>query len=137
MQKEFSIGKLALAGAGVLVLLAGCASTKPFLGFIATTGYVDQRMQVQSEANQQSLDKIQTDLQTLQAEVSKFGDQTAQINQLMEELAKTKVQTQALEKLAASVGDRIAGLPRETLLQLAALIQQQLGTSKPAASSAK
>lgn len=137
MERSFNIGKFVLAAIGALVLLAGCASTKPFLGFIATTGYVQQKMQVQSEANQKSLDKIDADLQQLQAEVSKFKDQSAQIKQLMDELEKTMSQTKQLEGLAVAVQEKIASLPRDTLLQLAALIQQQLGSSKPSSSSAK
>lgn len=137
MTKGVSIGRFVLAGVGALVLLGGCASTKPFLGFIATTGYVDQKMQVQSEANQKSLDKIQGDLQAIQTELNKYQDQSVQIKKLMDELAATRSQTQKLEQLAASVSDKIAGLPRDTLLQLAALIQQQLGTSTPVSPAAK
>lgn len=137
MKTGFNIGRLSLAGVGALVLLVGCASTKPFLGFLATTGYVDQKMQVQAEANQKNLDRIQADLQTLQADVNKFQDQTAQIKQITDELAKTKSQTQQLEQLATTVKGQIASLPHDTLLQLAELIQQQLGKGTAPASPAK
>jgi septal ring factor EnvC (AmiA/AmiB activator) len=129
------VGILIVAG----VLLGGCASTKPFLGFLATTGYVDQKMQAQTAANQQSLDKIQSDLKSLQDDVNKFQDQTGQIKQITDEISKTRDQTQQLEKLASTVGDRIAGLPRETLLQLADMIQKDLAQTAAAgiSSSAK
>ncbi|HUX20112.1 MAG TPA: hypothetical protein VMW69_02660 [Spirochaetia bacterium] len=117
------------------MLLGGCASTKPFLGFLATTGYVDQKMQAQSTANQQSLDKIQADLKSLQDDINKFQDQTGQIKQIADEIAKTRDQTQQLEKLAATVGDRLAGLPRDTLLQLADMIQKDLAQSNAAATT--
>lgn len=126
MTKGVDLGKISVLAVGTLLVLAACASTKPFLGFIATTGYVDQKMQAQSEANRKSLETIQADLQTLRADVGRFQDQTDQIKQIMDEIDKTRSQTQQLEQLAASVGDRLAGLPRETLLQLADLIQKNL-----------
>ncbi len=126
MIKGVVLGKISVLAVGTLLALAACASTKPFLGFIATTGYVDQKMQAQSEANRKSLETIQADLQTLRADLGRFQDQTDQIKQIMDEIDKTRSQTQQLEQLAASVGDRLAGLPRETLLQLADLIQKNL-----------
>lgn len=137
MIKGARIGVVGGIAIGAIVLLAGCASTKPFLGFIATTGYVEQKMQVQSEANQKSLEKIQNDLESLQGDVNRFEDQTGQIKQIMDELAKTKSQTEQLEKLASSVGDRIASLPRETLLQLAELIQKSLENDRTGTGASK
>ena len=135
MRKGFLVSKIAGILIGAVVLLGGCASTKPFLGFLATTGYVDQKMQAQSTANQQSLDKIQADLKSLQDDINKFQDQTGQIKQIADEIAKTRDQTQQLEKLAATVGDRLAGLPRDTLLQLADMIQKDLAQSNAAATT--
>lgn len=134
MRKGFLLSKMGGVLIGAVILLAGCASTKPFLGFLATTGYVEQKMQAQSDANKQSLDKIQQDLNALQSDVNKFQDQTTQIKQITDEIAKTKDQTQQLEKLAASVGDRIASLPRQTLLELADMIQKNLAKDQNASS---
>ena len=137
MQKGRDLLKLLVLLCGSSVLLAACASTKPFLGFLATTGYVDQKMQTQSEANKQSLDKIDSDLKSLQADVSKFQDQSSQIKQLLDEIDATKGQVDQLQKLASTVGDQIAGLPRETLLQLADLIQKSLAQQSSGSSTAK
>lgn len=126
MQRGRDFLKLFVLLCGSFVLLAACASTKPFLGFLATTGYVDQKMQTQSETNKKSLDKIESDLNALQADVSKFQDQSSQIKQLMDEIDATKSQTEQLQKLASTVGDQIAALPRATLLQLADMIQKSL-----------
>ena len=136
MRKGFSLRKLIVIGAATVVLLGGCASTQPFLGFLATTGYVDQKMKAEASANQQSLDKIQSDLSTLQSDVNTFKDQTSQIKQITDEIDKTRTETQQLQQLASTVEDRIASLPRDTLLQLADLIQKNLAKDAASSSSA-
>ena len=124
--------RLIVAAPIVAVLLTSCTSTG-FLGFLATTKQVDAKLSTQQDQTQKNIDQIDSDIKTLQADVSKFNDQTAQINALLQ-------QTQQLQKLASTVEGRLASLPRDTLLQLSDLIQKALNTgsaSSPAAAPAK
>lgn len=115
----------------VAFVVVGCSTTKGFLG-LATTGYVDQQMSAAVEQNKKTVDQIESELQTLQGDVGKVKDQSDQINAILDELAQTKSSTEQLQKLATGVQDKLDALPRETLMQLADLIQKALAQTAPA-----
>ena len=111
-----------------LLPLSGCTTTNGFMGFLATTKGVDARIAAAQDENQKSLDRIDSEIEALQADVKQYKDQTSQIDQLLQ-------QTQQLQKLASTVGVRLAALPRETLLQLSDLIQKALEPSSTGGSA--
>ncbi|MBA7676352.1 hypothetical protein ES703_84593 [subsurface metagenome] len=48
----------------LVIILAGCASTKPFLGFLATATYIDNSISEATEATRQDLETNKQELET-------------------------------------------------------------------------
>lgn len=131
MRRTENLARLSVILPAAIMLLGGCTSTG-FLGFLATNDQVNQKLAEQSKETQKNIDQLDTQVKSLEGEMKTYKDQSDQINALLD-------QTRALQKLAAGVEDRLASLPRETLLQLADLIQtalQKKGQTAPSSSGA-
>ena len=107
------------------LVLSGCATTG-FLGFLATTKYVNGKVEASSSEARSGLEETRTDLEQMRAEVTRFKELTGQVEGLLAEIARTRETTEELRRLTGELESRIKGLPEETLRELAGLIQAYL-----------
>lgn len=112
-------------GLAAALLMAGCASTG-FLGFLATTPYVKQRVEsaTREEARQREL--LQEEIDTLQMNVAEIQRLTGELEVLMRRLDRTERNTEELKALTALMQTRLDTLPRDTLEELVVILQGYL-----------
>jgi len=109
---------IALSAVLLLLLLSSCATTG-FLGFLATTKYVDGRLEQSAAAAGARLDQTRQELAGVTADMERFKQQAARIETLGEEVERAQALVRELES-------RLGELPAETLRRLAGLIQEYL-----------
>lgn len=103
------------------VLLTGCASGK-FLGFLATTDYVDNKAKEQAATLKAQADEIAklkeklADYESLKAQAQAAIDQMNQSSKIIAEL----------QNVAQRAEERIAAIPREVIKQIADILQASL-----------
>ncbi|HTZ51583.1 MAG TPA: hypothetical protein VMF68_07985 [Spirochaetia bacterium] len=107
--------KLLILAVIAAVALTGCASGK-FLGFLATTDYVDQQIKTR-DAEIASLKTQLADSQSLMKQAQAAIDQ-------MNQNQKT---IQDLQNLASRAEARIGQIPREVIKQIVDILQGYLG----------
>jgi len=107
--------KLLILAVVAAVALAGCASGK-FLGFLATTDYVDQQIRTR-DAEIASLKTQLADSQSLMKQAQAAIDQ-------MNQNQKT---IQDLQNVASRAEARIGQIPREVIKQIVDILQGYLG----------
>ena len=95
----------------VALALSGCASGK-FLGFLATTDYVDAKA------------KALTDQQS--AEISSLKAQLEQAKVAVEQVNQTKKTVDDLQALAKRAEAKIASIPKEVIKQIVDILQAAL-----------
>jgi len=96
------------------IALSGCASGK-FLGFLATTDYVDKQTKEQA-AEIASLKSQLADFQSIKAQAQAAIDQVNQSQKTIQDL-------QALAKRAEA---RIGSIPQEVIKQIVDILQASL-----------
>jgi hypothetical protein len=95
----------------VVLALSGCASGK-FLGFLATTDYVDAKA------------KALTDQQA--AEISSLKAELEQARAAVESVNQTKKTVDELQALAKRAEAKIASIPKEVIKQIVDILQSAL-----------
>ncbi|MCK4516276.1 MAG: hypothetical protein KAU31_13525 [Spirochaetaceae bacterium] len=112
-------------GLFVLVLFAGCATTKP-LWFIATPGYVEA--QIATSENAIRLE-YEAEIARLQDELNAQRAVSDELVALADVIAEIEDSNQELLGLADELEDRLSELPLETIRQLVEILQQHLQES--------
>jgi len=107
--------KLLILAVAAAIALTGCASGK-FLGFLATTDYVDQQIKTR-DAQIASLKAQLADNQSLMKQAQAAIDQ-------MNQNQKT---IQDLQNVAQRAEARIGQIPREVIKQIVDILQGYLG----------
>ena len=112
-------------GLVVVLMLAGCATTKP-IWFIATPGYVEAQIATSENATrleyETQIARLQDDMDTQRA----ISDELAA---LADVIAEIEGSNRELLGLADELEVRLAELPRETIRQLVEILQQHLEES--------
>ena len=106
----------------VLVLaalaLSGCASGK-FLGFLATTDYVD----AQAKAVQ---DKQAAEIEQLKTQLAEYQSVKEQAQAAVDQVNQTQKTVQDLQALAQRAEERIGSIPKEVIKQIVDILQAAL-----------
>ena len=120
---------ITVVGAVALVaLLAGCASTG-FLGFIATTGYVDKHLSAEQKKTQAQIAENTNQVHKVQSDVKNLDVLKSTLESLITEVKQNTRSTGELKKLAAGMETRLNQIPRDTLAELVQILQQYLKQS--------
>jgi uncharacterized protein YoxC len=107
-------------------LATGCATTG-FLGFLATTKYVEGKVQASAAEASGALQEIRADLEQTRQKVENIQQLAGQMEGMLSEVSQ-------VEKLVHELELRLSQLPEQTLRLLADLIQAHLSSSpKPPA----
>lgn len=106
----------------VLLMFGGCASTG-FLGFLATTQYVDQHIAKAQQETDAKVAQTQDDVNKLQSNVQNLDQLKAQLTGLIADLQKQKEETAQLQDLAKQVEARLNQLPVDTIRQIVLVLQ--------------
>ncbi|MGA2639361.1 MAG: hypothetical protein ABSG21_00495 [Spirochaetia bacterium] len=107
--------RVCVLAAIAVIALSGCAGGK-FLGFLATTDYVDARTKDQA-AEIASLKTQLADMQSLKAQAQAAIDQVNQSQKTIEDLQATAQRAEA----------RIGSIPKEVIKQIVDILQAFLG----------
>jgi hypothetical protein len=108
---------IALTAAAVLAL-SGCASGK-FLGFLATTDYVD----AQAKAVQ---DKQAAEIEALKAQLAEYQSVKQQAQDAVDQVKQTQKTIEDLQALAQRAEARIGSIPKEVIKQIVDILQAAL-----------
>jgi TolA-binding protein len=110
-------------------LLGGCASGK-FLGFLATTDYVDAQSKAAVAAQAAKIDeqtaKIDQQaavIKQLEGQVTDFATLKSQAQQAIDQVSQTQKTLADLQDLAKRAEDRIVAIPREVIQQMIDALQ--------------
>ena len=95
--------------------LSGCASGK-FLGFLATTDYVDQKAKEQA-----------AEIASLKAQLADYQSIKAQAQAAIDQMNQSQKTIQDLQALAQRAEARINSIPREVIKQIVDILQSSLG----------
>ena len=114
-------------GLVVVLVLAGCATTKP-IWFIATPGYVEARVATSEDATRL---EYEAQIARLQDELDAQKAVSDDLAALADVIGEIESSNQELLGLADELEDRLAELPRETLRQLVEILQRHLEESEP------
>jgi peptidoglycan hydrolase CwlO-like protein len=133
----------ALAGAGMLLVLGGCATMAGWVG-IASEAQVEEvgqkasaaetrlaAAEAQLAAAEQALASANGEIDRLEAQLQGYQEQADRLEGLSGDLEQTIRTTRELEKLAEIMEDRLQQLPQDTLRLLADIIQKQLADRSP------
>ena len=112
----------ALLAGSLLVLLAGCATMAERVG-IASSESVDQKLTgTRSE--------LEAQIAALRSELDAQQKRVAQIEDLSADLEEAIRATEELEQLARIMESRLEQMPRDTIEELAAILQRYLEDSE-------
>ncbi|HUX11738.1 MAG TPA: hypothetical protein VMW87_01845 [Spirochaetia bacterium] len=124
-----------LAYVPVLALLfLGCTNTG-FLGFIATTGYVDKHISTTREETDARLAETSNDVNKVKSDVETLNSLKSTLQSLIGDIERNKESTQELKTLTAQLSSRLDSIPQETLQTLVQILQDYLGRKNPTAPS--
>jgi multidrug efflux pump subunit AcrA (membrane-fusion protein) len=98
--------------------LSGCASGK-FLGFLATTDYVD----AEAKATQA---KQAAEIAALQAQLAEYQSVKDQAQAAIDQVNKTQKTIEDLQAIAQKAEERIGSIPKEVIKQIIDLLQAAL-----------
>jgi predicted Zn-dependent protease len=104
------------------VALTGCASGK-FLGFLATTDYVDTKAK-EADARAKAQDAQIADLK---AQLADYQSLKAQAQAAIEQMNQSQKTIQDLQATAQRVEDRISTIPRQVIRQIVDILQASMG----------
>lgn len=120
--------------AALTLLLSGCASTG-FLGFIATTQYVDKHLATAQQQTQAQIAENTNEVHKVRSDVAKLNELRSTLQSLVADINRNKKSTEELKSLAAKMETRLNEIPRETLMQLVQILQQYLKQNQAAPQS--
>jgi hypothetical protein len=102
----------------VILAFSGCASGK-FLGFLATTDYVDAK--VKALTDQQA-----AEISSLKAQLEENKALLDQARAAVEQVGQTKKTVDDLQALAKRAEAKIASIPRDVIKQIVDILQSAL-----------
>jgi hypothetical protein len=108
---------LALTAAAALAL-SGCASGK-FLGFLATTDYVDAQAKAVEE-------KQAAEIEALKAQIAEYQAVKEQAQAAVDQVNQTQKTVADLQALAQRAEARIGSIPKEVIKQIVDILQAAL-----------
>ena len=115
--------KLVIVAIVAGLALSGCASGK-FLGFLATTDYVDKKTK-DLEAATKAQDAQIADLK---AQIADYQSLKAQAQAALDQMNKNEQAIQGLQDAAQKVESRINSLPRDVIRQIVDILQAASGS---------
>jgi septal ring factor EnvC (AmiA/AmiB activator) len=127
--EEVSVIKRLIVLALASFLLSGCATTG-FLGFLATTKYVEGKVQSAATETRSQLAETQADLEQTRKEVQRMQELAGRIEGMQSEVSQMRKTSEELKDLVHELERRLAVLPDQTLRLLADLIQAHLSVSE-------
>ena len=104
------------------VALTGCVNGK-FLGFLATTDYVDAKAR-DAEARAKAQDE---QIAALKAQLADYQSLKAQAQAAIDQMNQSQKTIQDLQSLAQRAESRINSIPREVIRQIVDILQGSLG----------
>jgi hypothetical protein len=110
--------KLAILVVLSALTLAGCAGGK-FLGFLATTDYVDA--QAKAAAQQQA-----AEIQQLKTQLAEYEKIKEQAQAAVDQVNQTQKTIQDLQAMAQAVEQKIGSLPKEVIQRIVDALQAAL-----------
>jgi septal ring factor EnvC (AmiA/AmiB activator) len=114
-------------------LTTGCATTG-FLGFLATTKYVDGKVQAAAAEASSAQQETRADLEQTRKKVEDIEQLAGKMEGMLNEVSQVQKTTEELGRLVHDLELRLGQLPDQTLRLLADLIQARLNSSpKPSA----
>ena len=117
--KETIVKKLLLLAIIAAVALSGCA-TSGFLGFLATTQYVD--LKAKAIQDQQS-----AEIATLKSQLADYQAIKDQAKEAIDQVNESRKSIEDLQALARRAEARIGSIPKEVIKQIADILQGSLG----------
>ncbi len=121
-----------LLPASVLVLsLLGCTNTG-FLGFIATTGYVDKHLATAKDETQAQIAETSNEVNKVRSDVETLNRLKSTLQSLIDDVQQTKESTQELKDLTRELQSKLDSIPEATLRTLVEVLQDYLDNSSPA-----
>jgi Tfp pilus assembly protein PilN len=117
-RKETAVKRLFALFVLVTLVLTGCASGK-FLGFLATTNYVDASSKTLADQQAAQIEQLKGQIAANQAIVEQAKAAIDQVNKVQ----KTVDDLQALAKRAE---DKINSIPKDVIKQIADILQAAL-----------
>jgi len=124
------------ATAGLIAIsltLAGCASTG-FLGFLATTKYVDTHVAAEKTDTQAQFAETNNSVRKMQTEVQNMQELEASLSSLIDQMKANQESTRELKSLVGELQSRLDAIPETTLRELVKILQEYLAKNNPAAS---
>jgi hypothetical protein len=110
--------KLAILVVLAALTLGGCAGGK-FLGFLATTDYVDAQAKAAAQQQAAEIEQLKSQL----AEYQKIKDQA---QAAVDQVSQTQKTVQDLQAFAQAAEQSIAALPKEVIRQIIDALQAAL-----------
>ena len=104
-----------------MVALAGCASGK-FLGFLATTDYVDAKARDQAAVLKDQAAQIES----LKAQLADYQALKSQAQAAIDQMNQSQKTIQDLQTLAQRAEARIISIPKEVIRQIVDILQASL-----------
>ena len=114
-QEDTTVKKLIVLAVIAIIALSGCASGK-FLGFLATTDYVDRQKKEQA-----------VEIAALKAQLADYQALKTQAQAAIEQMNQSQKTIQDLQALAQRAEARINSIPREVIKQIVDILQASLG----------
>jgi uncharacterized protein YlxW (UPF0749 family) len=109
--------------------VSGCATTG-FLGFLATTKYVNGKVEAATAETRGELQETRADLEQTRKEVERMQQLAGQIEGMQSEVSRVQKTSEELKELVHELELRLVELPDQTLRLLAELIHAHLGVSE-------
>lgn len=116
---------MAVGAISLSLLLSSCASTG-FLGFLATTQYVDKHLATVQEETRAGIAENTNEVRKVKSDVKSLSELRATMESLIGDIQKTKESTAELKKLASQMEARLNQIPKETLQELVQILQDYL-----------
>ncbi len=110
--------RLIVLTVGAALALSGCASGK-FLGFLATTDYVDAQSKATEQKQAAEIEQLKAQLAEYQSVKDQAAAAVAQVNQ-------TQKTIEELQAIARQAEQRIGSIPKEVIKQIVDILQAAL-----------
>ncbi|MEW5814512.1 MAG: hypothetical protein AB1798_03820 [Spirochaetota bacterium] len=128
----------------LMILVFNSCATTGFLGFLATTKYVENKVNASSAKTADNIEQVNQKVEKtsegmerqveevagLKEEIGKFRDFIKQLEGYIADLTTTKQATQDLQEQAKQLAARLGSIPRETIKELAAILEKYLEEKK-------
>jgi len=103
-------------------VLGGCASGK-FLGFLATTDYVDAQAKAVAAQQQATIEQQAAEIQQLKDQVAQFDALKDQAQKAIDQMNQSQQTIAGLQDLAKRAEDRIVAIPKEVIQSMIDALQ--------------